>query len=181
MKGTIKDLEILKAIEPHQAAAYLQANGWQEWWQIPNKASVWMKKLDSGDEFQIVLPINTDIPEYPISMNIMLETLEVVAEISQVEILNELLITPVSSPQKIQGMVIGINPEKTRGKVILMGVVMGKLEKIITALEEWDYSVAVKAYQERSPIVCRGNLIEDNNYFALESVEDFTLDETWKN
>ncbi len=96
MKVTIKDVDILKAIKPCQAAAYLQANGWHEWRQIPNKASVWMKKLDSGEEFQIVLPKNSDIPGYPVSMNIMLETLEIVAEISQIEILNELLTSPAT-------------------------------------------------------------------------------------
>lgn len=181
MKVTIKDVDILKAIEPYQAAAYLQANGWQEWRQIPNKASVWMKKLDSGEEFQIVLPKNSDIPGYPVSMNIMLETLEVVAKSSQIEILNELLITPVTYPKKIQGMVIGIHADETKTKVILMGVAMGKLEKIVTDLEESDYLVAMKAYQERSPIVCRGDLIEENNYFILDNVQDFMLDKTWKN
>jgi hypothetical protein len=181
MKVTIKDVDILKAIEPYQAAAYLQANGWHEWRQIPNKASVWMKKLDSGEEFQIVLPKNSDTPGYPVSMNMMLETLEVVAESSQIEILNEVLITPVTYPKKVQGMVIGINADETKGKVILMGVVMGKLEKIVTNLEESDYLVAMKAYQERSPVVCRGDLIEENNYFILENVRDFMLDETWKN
>lgn len=181
MKVTIKDVDILKAIEPHQAAAYLQANGWQKWRQILNKASIWIKKLDSGEEFQIVLPIDSEIPGYPVSMNIMLETLEVVAESSQIEILNELLITPVRYPKKIQGMVIGINPDRTAGQVVLMGVAMGKLEKIVTNLKESDYLVAVKAYQERSPIVCRGDLIEKNNYFFLENVRDFMLDETWKN
>ena len=181
MKVTIKDADILRTIQPQQAAAYLKANNWQEWQQIPNKASVWMKKLDSGEDIHVILPINTDIPGYPISMNAMLEILETVTERSQIEILNELLVTPVTSPYKIQGMVMAINSEKTTGKVTLIGVVAGRLEKIIANLGELDYGVAVKAYRERLPVVFVGDLSQKKGEFVLENIQDFRLDETWKN
>lgn len=42
-----------------------------------------------------------------------------------------------------------------------------------------DYVLAIKAYQERFPVSCRGDLSKENNNFVLENVRDFTVDESW--
>lgn len=69
MKATVKDLDILKAIQPQQVAKYLHNKGWYEERQIADHASIWTQKSDSDEELQIVLPLNSDIPGFPVSIN----------------------------------------------------------------------------------------------------------------
>ncbi|WP_190653337.1 hypothetical protein [Leptolyngbya sp. FACHB-1624] len=54
----------------------------------------------------------------------------------------------------IQGMVTHICEGVTEGRVIVMGVVIGKLRRIQLDLVDPSYELAVKAYQAHSPILC---------------------------
>ncbi|MEG4500599.1 hypothetical protein QUB05_26235, partial [Microcoleus sp. F10-C6] len=65
------------------------------------------------------------------------------------------------------------------GEVTLLGLVADKLRKIQTLLADKDYILAIKAYQERLPILCSGDLIKDNNAFILKNPHNLTLDELW--
>ena len=51
---------------------------------------------------------------------------------------------------------------------------MGKLKKINRELSGSDYDLAVKGYEERSPVTCFGDLIKENDCFVLNS-RDFVL------
>jgi hypothetical protein len=66
-----------------QVATYLQSKGWHEQRQIAEQASIWTQRTSSGEEFQIVIPLNSEIPGFPVSMNIVMKTLEIPEERSQ--------------------------------------------------------------------------------------------------
>jgi hypothetical protein len=179
MKVTVKDLDILKAIQPQQVVTYLQNKGWHEQRQIAEQASIWTQKTNSGEEFKIVLPLNSDIPGFPVSMNIMLETLEIAEGRSQLEILDE-LISCVPNVQ-VQGIVTDLKNGSKTGQVTLMGCAVGQFRKIYVELTDSEYGLAVKAYEQRSPVVCTGDLIKEDKAFLLKNSRKFTLDESWTN
>jgi hypothetical protein len=110
----------------------------------------------------------------------VMETLEIVENRSQIEILADLI---TSLPNMtLQGIVMQIytpNTDKLSGEITLIGVIADKLRKIQTSLADKDYILAIKAYQERLPILCSGDLIKDNNAFILKNPHNLTLDELW--
>jgi len=94
------------------------------------------------------------------------------------------LLNTTASVATVQGVVMHIQTPQTtelRGQITLFGTVIDKLGKIQTELTGHDYILAIKAYQERIPISCTGNLIKDNNAFILKNSHDLRLDETWHN
>jgi hypothetical protein len=95
--------------------------------------------------------------------------------LTQLDILSELL-TKVPNIE-IQGMVTKLQESDSIGTVTLLGVVVGKLRKINVELNEPEYSEAIKAYQERLPVVCTGDLIKEGNTFVLKNPRHFALDE----
>lgn len=107
-------------------------------------------------------------------------TLEIAENRSQIEILADLI---TSLPNiTLQGIVMQIhtpNADKLSGEITLFGLVADKLQKIKTSLEDKNYILAIKAYQERLPILCTGDLIKDNNTFTLKKPRNLTLDELW--
>ncbi|MEQ9486652.1 hypothetical protein [Coleofasciculus sp. F4-SAH-05] len=182
MNVTVKDIELLKAIHPQQVATYLQAKGWQQKQQIPDQAIIWLKDKESHGQLNLVLPLNPDVPDFPVSMNLLLETLAKAEERSQLDILNDLIIK--LSNRIIQGVVMQINlpnPDKLSGEITLIGVIFDKFCKIKAELFEHDYIKAIKAYQERLPVSCIGDLIKEGNVFILKNPRQFTIDEAWKN
>ncbi len=107
----------------------------------------------------------------------VVETLALVEKRSQIEILAA-LITNVPDTT-IQGVVIHIatpNADNLSGEVTLLGVVIDKLRPIHTELADRHYILALKAYQERLPIYCTGDLIKENNTFTLKNIRQFTID-----
>ncbi|NEP82936.1 MAG: hypothetical protein F6K39_35260 [Okeania sp. SIO3B3] len=77
-----------------------------------------------------------------------------------------------------QGLVLGMrSPEgdKLSGEVDLMGVVMNRLERIKLELFDQDYVTAIRAYQERFPVLCRGDLVKENHGFVLKNVCSFSV------
>ncbi|HAG81782.1 MAG TPA: hypothetical protein DCL61_11590 [Cyanobacteria bacterium UBA12227] len=68
------------------------------------------------------------------------------------------------------------NADRLSGKILLLGVVIDKLRKIQTELFNHDYILAIKAYQERLPLICTGDLIKENDIFLLKNPRNFTLE-----
>ena len=89
MKAIIRDIDVLKAIELPQVAIYLQANGWYK--DSDNeRASNWVQKTDAGEEFEILLPLKSDIPDFHRRMRDVLEILEFTETRSQLDILHDI-------------------------------------------------------------------------------------------
>ena len=110
----------------------------------------------------------------------VMETLEIAEDRSQIEILAELITSLPNTT--IQGIVMQIytpNAHKLSGEITLLGLVADKLCKIQTSLGDKNYILAIKAYQERLPILCTGDLIKDDNAFTLKNPRNLTLDELW--
>jgi hypothetical protein len=182
MNVTIKDIELLKNLKPQQITCYLEAKGWKQAQKIDSRAIIWTSRDIKPESPQIVLPLNSDLPDFPVSMNLMLETLEVIENRSQMEILAD-LITELPNTT-IQGIAIQIhtpNADKLSGEITLLGVIADQLRKIQTELGDKDYILAIKAYQERLPVFCTGDLIKENQLFILKNTRNFTLDDQWQN
>lgn len=181
MNVTVKDIEILQSIQPQQVATYLQNHGWYQQNTVEDKASIWVQENEVREHANIVLPLNQEIPGFPVSMSVILETLEKAENRSQLDIISELITTALNI--SIQGTVMQINtpnPDQLSGNIVILGVVIDKLRRIQAELFNHEYILAIKAYQERIPIVCTGDLIKEDSCFILKNTRDFALDELWK-
>ena len=177
---TVRDPDILKTLEPPQVAGYLQRHGWQEQSRDADKSSIWTRKNEAGEDYEILLALKPEVSGFALRMYEVMETLEIAEDRSQIEILAELITSLPNTT--IQGIVMQIhtpNTHKLSGEITLLGLVANKLRKIQTSLEDKDYILAIKAYQERLPILCTGDLIKDNNAFTLKNPRNLTLDELW--
>jgi hypothetical protein len=100
----------------------------------------------------------------------ILKTLEIVENRDQFDILSEFI---TNYPNfTVQGVVMQIaTPEidKLRGEITLLGAVFEKLKEIKTVLNNQDYILAIKAYQERLQIHCIGDLVREDNHFILNN------------
>lgn len=178
MKVTIRDSQILKTIEPEVLQVHLQEQGWHETGRIyDNAGAIWRLKKDFSDEFEILLPLQQNLGDYAARISDILKTLEIVEERSQIDILSELI---TNAPNiTIQGVVMQIqtpNADKLSGEITILGVVINQLRQIKTELVDHDYILAIKAYQERLPILCTGELIKENNTFLLKKAHNFSLE-----
>jgi hypothetical protein len=81
---------------------------------------------------------------------------------------------------RVQAVITQLEKVADTGIITLMGCAIDKFRKIQLELTAADYTLAVKAYQERLPVACTGDLIKENNVFILKNPRDFTLDESWK-
>jgi hypothetical protein len=182
MNLTVQYNEILKRIEPQQLRDYLQAHGWYEDRPFLDNATIWLKQDTNRGEFEILLPLRQNLGDYIPRIREAIETLEIAENLSQTEILSELFIT--ANNITIQGVIMQIHTPKAdplSGEITLLGVIANKLRKIKTELFNHDYIFAIKAYQERLPLVITGDLIKEKNVFLLKNPHNLTLDESWQN
>jgi len=153
MKATLSDVDVLKNLQPDAVEAYLQATGWQIKNCIPNQVSIWTRDTFGEDRLKIKVTLDMEFDDYPLGISELLNLLEKAENRSQIEIISELI---TKAPNiTVQGVVMPIktpNSDK-RGEITLLGLV------------ERDYIIAIKAYQERCPIICPGDLIKENNNF----------------
>ncbi|MFM9265805.1 hypothetical protein [Tychonema sp. BBK16] len=180
MKVTIKDSQTLDTIDLNKLRTYLQTHGWHEDQPFLDNAILWHKSAADGEELEILLPNRENLGDYAARIREAIQTLENAENRPQVEILSELI---SSIPNTIiQGIVMQIhtpNAHKLSGEITLLGLVADKLRKIKTSLGDKDYILAIKAYQERLPILCTGDLIKDDNAFTLKNPRNLTVDELW--
>ncbi|NJM61709.1 MAG: hypothetical protein HC849_18350 [Oscillatoriales cyanobacterium RU_3_3] len=175
MKVTIRDSNILKTIDFNEVAQHLQKKGWHETGKIYNDlGSIWrFKDCYSGEEFEILLPLKYDLGDYAARISDAIKTLEEVEKRSQLDILSDLL--TVASNITIQGMVIQVPDRPIVNNVTVLGVVVTKLRKIQMELTEFDCNTAIKAYRDRLPILCSGDLIKIDDTFVLQNPRGLIL------
>ena len=176
MKVTVRDLEVFKSLDVNVIIAYLQKNGWHEHSRIyENKGAIWVKKNEAGDVFDIGLPLTREFADYPARMGDAVKTLEAAENRSQLEILSD-LITSLDNTE-IEGFVVKVDRENGDkiAKVAMMGLVVNKLRKIYVELKETDCKLALKAYQDRIPVTCGGDLVKVGGSFVMQNVQGFAL------
>ncbi|MFH7029619.1 MAG: hypothetical protein ACHBN1_30700 [Heteroscytonema crispum UTEX LB 1556] len=66
-----------------------------------------------------------------------------------------------------------LNVDKLGGEITLQGVVFDQLRQITTEFNDHDYILAIKAYQERLPVIFTGGLIKENNTLILKHPRNF--------
>ena len=177
MKVTVQDAQIIKNIEPQQLRDYLQSHGWYEEGQFLDNATIWHKQVVEEGEFEILLPNTKNVRDYLPRIREVIETLSTSENLSQVEILSDFINNYPNL--KIQGFVTQIatpHEDKLSGEITIICPVFDKLRKIKTELKDHNYILAIKAYQERLPIVCMGDLVKENDIFILRSPRDFQIE-----
>ncbi|MBE9200070.1 MULTISPECIES: hypothetical protein [unclassified Nodularia (in: cyanobacteria)] len=178
MKVTIKDSQILKTVNPDVLQAHLQATGWHETGRIYNDAgSIWRLQKDATEEYEILVPLQHNLGDYAERISDILKILETVENRSQVDILIEFI---TNYPNfTVQGVVMQIATpeiEQLSGEITLLCTVFDKLQEIKIKLANHDYILAIKAYQERLPIRCTGDLVREDNHFILENPQNLQID-----
>ncbi len=178
MRVTIKDSQILKTVNPDVIQTHLQATGWHETGRIYNDAgSIWRLKKDAAPEYEILLPLQHNLGDYAERISDILKTLETVENRDQIDILSEFI---TNYPNfTVLGVVMQIatpSIDKLSGEITLLCTVFEKLQEIKTELADHDYVLAIKAYQERLPIRCTGDLVKVNNHFILNNPHNLQID-----
>ena len=176
MKVTVRDFEVFNSLDVNVIIAYLQRNGWHEHSRIyDNKGAIWVKKNDAGDVFDIGLPLTREFADYPARMGDTIKKLELTENRSQLEILSD-LVTSLDNTE-IEGFVVKVDREDGEeiAKVAMMGFVVNKLRKIYLEVKEVDRTLALKAYQDRIPVTCGGDLVKVDGYFVMQNVHSFAL------
>lgn len=173
MNVSVRDLNVLRHLEPNAIRQYLQLHQWQEHQAVHN-AFLWTRNGSSNPVSEVLLPSDQSVADFPRRMYELLETLEEVEGRSQLDILHDLLTTLPNTT--LQGIVTDIREGVTEGRVTVMGVVVGKLRRILLDLSDPTYELAVKAYQARIPIYCQGDLLKQGRSFTLQHPRNFTFD-----
>lgn len=166
-------VEKFQHIDPQQVETYLVAHGWQQQQKQGDKASIW-----TLDGFEILLPLKPEIIDFKRRMAEVVETLALSENRSQTEIYGALVTeAPNTTIQAVVTHIATPNADFLSGEITLLGIVVNKLRPIHTELADRDYILALKAYQERLPIYCTGDLIKENGTFILKNPCQFSLDE----
>lgn len=181
MKAIISDVNILNQLRPLQLETYLKAKDWQEHSRIPEKVSIWIRDTYPEDKLKIKLPIDNNFDDYALRISEIMKILERAENRSQIDILGELIATYPNLT--IQGVVTQIMTRPNSdilsiisSKITLLGIVFDKMQKIKVQLANHDYVTAIKAYQERLPVVCTGDLAKENDIFVLKNPRDFKIE-----
>lgn len=90
MKATIRDPIVLHAVSPLELAGYLSSSGWREAQRIGDKGAVWVCSPQRGKEYEILVPLRTDLGDYIYRIADALHTLEVIEQRSPLEIFFDL-------------------------------------------------------------------------------------------
>ena len=183
MKVTVEDAPIIKNIEPLELRNYLQSHGWYEDGQFLDNATIWHKQVvEEGVHrrcglFEILLPNTKNVRDYIPRIREAIETLAASENLSQLEILSNFINNYPNL--ELQGFVTQIatpHEYKLSGEITIVCPVFDKLRKIKTELKDHNYILAIKAYQERLPIVCMGDLLKENGIFVLKSPRGFQIE-----
>ncbi|MDD1415124.1 hypothetical protein MEN41_10925 [Dolichospermum sp. ST_con] len=176
MKVTVKDKETLQNIDLENLKNYLQIHGWQENKPFLNHATIWNKSA-TPEDFEILLPNKESLGDYTQRIQEIIEILATVENRTNLEILTELLqIIPNISTQGIVMDIYTPHFDKLNGRITILGIVFQKLQKIHTELNNQNYILAIKAYQQRLPISFTGDLIKENDHFILQNLHNFQID-----
>lgn len=91
MKATIRDLETLRTIRPLEVVSYLRAHRWHQAEKL-ERGAFWIKE-ESGTSFEILLPLDATLRDFPNRIAEVLSTLEQAEKRSQLEIVEDLVTT----------------------------------------------------------------------------------------
>jgi hypothetical protein len=106
----------------------------------------------------------------------VVETLALAENRSQTEIYGALITeAPNTTIQAVVTHIATPNADFLSGEIALLSIIVNKLDPIHTELSDRDYILALKAYQQRLPIYCTGDLIKENGTFILKNPHQLKL------
>jgi hypothetical protein len=174
MTLNIRDPQLLGNLSPQEIASHLQQQGWESHHTIANGlAQIWRLNHDNQTQ-EILLPLDPKLDDFALRIADILTTLAEVENRTKEDILATIATT--IPDLQIQGLVTRLQENADFGKVTIMGVIAGRLHRIQMALPEPTYDLAIKAYQARLPILCKGDLHRNPTGFILQPVQQFTVD-----
>jgi hypothetical protein len=89
MNVQIRDAAAMRAIQPMDAALYLRIH-WTELHTEAGRSSTWTRTVN-GEEFEVLLPLNSDIPDYALRIGDLLGVVAAAERRSQWDVYNDLL------------------------------------------------------------------------------------------
>ncbi len=75
MNLIVKDINLFNNIQPEVVANYLARRGWEQQRQIKNQAIIWVKNGMELSNMTLVLPLNREVADFPLTMNLLVENL----------------------------------------------------------------------------------------------------------
>lgn len=93
MNASIHDNVALRSIGAAELGAYLRSSGWHETRLIGDRAAIWQKRNDAGEEFETLVPQKQSLDDYALRIAQTLEALAVVESRSELEIYADILRT----------------------------------------------------------------------------------------
>ena len=112
MRAIITDRDALLRVQVPELEQYLKRNGWRLSVTTP-KATLWTLEHSAGEQFEIELPLNSKVRDYPIRVSEIFQTLDTVEGRSQLDIFNELQLAGISAqavaaPMRSASTVLGL-------------------------------------------------------------------------
>ena len=90
MKLSVNDVNVLKSLSPNQVLDYLKSQGWVEFEHLDGKSVILTLETTDHEEFEVAVPLKRDFRDFGIRMSELLETLEIVEDRSQFDILQDI-------------------------------------------------------------------------------------------
>lgn len=90
MSFQVISVEKFSSIEPQVVTHYLQGNRWREVENVENHHSIWKLTNPGQTEYSILLPLDSEIPDFPNRMYDVVRTLAAVEKRSESELFNDL-------------------------------------------------------------------------------------------
>jgi hypothetical protein len=88
MRATVRDPQALRSVRPDDLREYLASHGWTTGTQ--NGLSATYTRQQDGTDFELLVPLSTDLRDFPQRMADVLRTLEIVEHRDQIQILSDL-------------------------------------------------------------------------------------------
>ena len=174
MSLNLRDPKLLGSLSPHEIASHLQQQGWETYQTIANGlAQIWRLNHDNQTQ-EILLPLDPKLDDFALRIADILAKLSEIENRTKEDILVN--ITTTIPDLQIQGLVTRLQENADFGKVTIIGILASHLHRIQMTLPEPTYDLAVKAYQARLPILCKGDLHRHPAGFILQPVQQFTVD-----
>jgi hypothetical protein len=97
VRVSIRDVDVLRSVRPHDLAGYLRASGWSPQHTVEGKWATWVK-----DTYEVALPLSQDYADFAARLADLLLVLEVAEGRSQFEILADVQTTAVADVVRIR-------------------------------------------------------------------------------
>ena len=63
------DTAALATLRPHDVAAYRRATGWQQEAEFEGKSSLWIYRIDGGEEVDVLVPMRRDLSDFALRVS----------------------------------------------------------------------------------------------------------------